>query len=85
MKLNTPTQYNPTGVQANFQILQDGKVIGNGRLNNELILDLATEPNLCWTLDFMQDALYCGRWFRTLNVIDEANRESKCLLPQPIR
>ena len=29
----------------------------------------------CWALDFMHDALYCGRRFRTLNVIDEANRE----------
>lgn len=38
-------------------------------------LDLAAEPNRCWALDFMHDALYCGRPFRTLNVIDEANRE----------
>lgn len=38
-------------------------------------LDLATEPNRCWVLDFMYDALYYGRRFRTLNVIDEANRE----------
>ncbi|KRC73579.1 transposase [Achromobacter sp. Root83] len=38
-------------------------------------LDLATEPNRCWALDFMHDALYCGRRFRTLNVIYEANRE----------
>ncbi|OZI77661.1 IS3 family transposase [Bordetella genomosp. 12] len=38
-------------------------------------LDLATEPNRCWALDFMHDALYCGRRFRTLNVIEEANRE----------
>lgn len=38
-------------------------------------LDLASEPNRCWALDFMHDALYCGRRFRTLNVIDEANRE----------
>ncbi|MGE8567064.1 MAG: integrase core domain-containing protein [Achromobacter sp.] len=38
-------------------------------------MDLATEPNRCRALDFMHDALYCGRRFRTLNVIDEANRE----------
>ena len=38
-------------------------------------LDLASKPNRCWALDFMHDALYCGRRFRTLNVIDEANRE----------
>lgn len=38
-------------------------------------LDLATEPHRCWALNFMHEALYCGRRFRTLNVIDEANRE----------
>ncbi len=38
-------------------------------------LDHSLEPNRCWALDFMHDALYCGRRFRTLNVIDEANRE----------
>lgn len=40
-------------------------------------LDLAHEVNRCWALDFVHDALYCARTFRTLNVIDEANR--KCL------
>jgi putative transposase len=38
-------------------------------------LDLASEPKRCRAWDFMHDALYCGRRFRTLNVIDEANRE----------
>lgn len=38
-------------------------------------LDLASEPNRCWALEFIHDALYCGRRFGTLNVIDEANRE----------
>jgi len=32
--------------------------------------------NDIWTLDFMRDALYDGRPFRTLNVIDEGNREA---------
>jgi putative transposase len=32
--------------------------------------------NDVWALDFMHDRLYCGRPFRTLNVIDEANREA---------
>ncbi|WP_434771292.1 hypothetical protein [Pseudomonas entomophila] len=32
-KPNTPAQYNPTEVQANFQTLQDGKIIGNGHLS----------------------------------------------------
>lgn len=31
--------------------------------------------NDIWALDFMHDRLYNGRPFRTLNVIDEANRE----------
>lgn len=31
--------------------------------------------NEIWALDFMADALYGGRPFRTLNVIDEGNRE----------
>lgn len=30
--------------------------------------------NAVWTIDFMRDTLYSGRVFRTLNVIDEANR-----------
>ena len=29
-----------------------------------------------WALDFMRDTLYDGRPFRTLNVIDEGNREA---------
>lgn len=32
-----------------------------------------------WALDFMHDVLYDGRRFRTLNVIDEANREALCI------
>jgi putative transposase len=32
--------------------------------------------NGVWALDFMHDALYCGRPFRTLNVLDEGNREA---------
>jgi putative transposase len=35
-----------------------------------------TGLNQIWALDFMADALYGGRWFRTLNVIDEGNRQA---------
>jgi putative transposase len=37
---------------------------------------LIVEPrmNAVWALDFMRDTLYSGRVFRTVNVIDEANR-----------
>jgi putative transposase len=31
--------------------------------------------NGVWAVDFMHDALYGGRPFRTFNVLDEANRE----------
>jgi hypothetical protein len=31
--------------------------------------------NTTWAIDFMYDSLYDGRRFRTLNVIDEGNRE----------
>lgn len=34
------------------------------------------ELNATWALDFMSDALYGARKFRTLNVIDEGNREA---------
>ena len=32
-------------------------------------------PNQAWSADFMSDALYDGRVFRTFNVIDDFNRE----------
>ncbi len=31
--------------------------------------------NECWSMDFMSDNLRCGRHFRTLNIIDDFNRE----------
>lgn len=34
--------------------------------------------NVCWSMDFMSDALLTGEKFRTFNVIDDYNRE--CLL-----
>lgn len=37
---------------------------------------VSTEVNRVWALDFMRDTLYDGRPFRTLNVIDEGNREA---------
>ena len=32
--------------------------------------------NVVWSIDFMSDALYDGRRFRTLNVLDEGVREA---------
>lgn len=37
--------------------------------------------NICWSMDFMSDALYSGRRFRTFNVIDDYNRESLLIEP----
>ena len=39
-------------------------------------LEVPAALNTVWALDFMHDALYGGRRFRTLNVLDEANREA---------
>ncbi|WP_035415827.1 IS3 family transposase, partial [Ferrimonas kyonanensis] len=32
--------------------------------------------NQCWSMDFVSDALFCGRRFRTFNVVDDFNREA---------
>jgi putative transposase len=37
-----------------------------------IVPDLA---NICWSVDFMSDALYGGMRFRTFNVVDDFNRE----------
>jgi len=34
-----------------------------------------TQKNIIWALDFMHDTLYYSKPFRTLNIIDESNRE----------
>jgi putative transposase len=33
------------------------------------------KPNQCWSMDFMSDALKEGRKFRTVNVVEDYNRE----------
>jgi len=38
-------------------------------------LEVPAPPNVCWSLDFMSDALTDGRRFRTLNVVEDWNRE----------
>ncbi len=43
---------------------------------NPIALHQPVEPNSFWSMDFMSDALASGRKFRTLNVLDDFNRES---------
>ena len=38
-------------------------------------------PNLHWSMDFMMDNLSDGKKFRTLNVIDDFNREALAIVP----
>ena len=38
-------------------------------------LEVPARPNHCWSLDFVSDALTDGRRFRTLNVVEDWNRE----------
>ena len=39
-------------------------------------LSIPERPNQTWSADFMSDALWSGRRFRTFNVIDDFNREA---------
>lgn len=39
-------------------------------------LEVPQQKNQTWSLDFMSDALSTGRTFRTLNIIDDFNREA---------
>jgi putative transposase len=44
-------------------------------------LTVYKEHNRVWALDFVHDALYDGRRFRVLNIIDESNREALAVEP----
>jgi putative transposase len=39
-------------------------------------LSVPASANECWSADFMSDALWDGRRFRTFNVVDDYNREA---------
>lgn len=39
-------------------------------------IEVPRAANVVWALDFMSDALYRGRRFRTLNILDEGVREA---------
>jgi putative transposase len=51
---------------------------GKKRLPNRNPVPLAVPDTIngCWSIDFMSDSLFCGRRFRTFNVIDDFNREA---------
>ncbi len=57
--------------------LQLGKRRKKRRLPERLKQPLLVpaQPNVCWSLDFTSDALTDGRRFRTLNVLDDFNRQ----------
>nr|WP_235615057.1 IS3 family transposase [Candidatus Thiodiazotropha endoloripes] len=51
-------------------------------------LTVPKQINQCWSMDFMSDALACGRRYRTFNVVDDFNREALAIeidlnLPAP--
>lgn len=39
-------------------------------------LAVPATANQSWSIDFMSDSLFCGRRFRTFNVVDDFNREA---------
>jgi putative transposase len=43
---------------------------------NPTPLQVSAIANECWSADFMSDSLWCGRRFRTFNVVDDFNREA---------
>jgi putative transposase len=47
-----------------------------------LPLSVPIAPRICWSMDFMSDALTNGRKIRILNIIDDFNREALCIEAQ---
>lgn len=60
--------------QLRLNLPRRGKKRLPARIKQPLVA--ASGPNQGWSCDFMSDALWCGRRFRTFNVIDEYNREA---------
>jgi len=61
-----------------LQLKLNMKRKGKQRLPNRYPQPLAVpaSENQSWSMDFMSDALKCGRKFRTFNVVDDFNREA---------
>jgi putative transposase len=51
---------------------------GKKRIPSRFPEPLAVPANMnqSWSMDFMSDSLFCGRRFRTFNVVDDFNREA---------
>jgi putative transposase len=47
---------------------------------NPAPLQVSQTMNECWSADFMSDALWDGRRFRTFNVVDDFNREALAIV-----
>ena len=45
-------------------------------VREKVTLEKQMKMNICWSLDYMSDALIRGKRFRTVNVIDDCNREA---------
>jgi len=60
--------------QLNLNLPRRGKKRLPARIRQPL--EAGHQPNQGWSCDFMSDALWSGRRFRTFNVIDEFNREA---------
>ena len=60
--------------QLNLNLPRRGKKRLPARIRQPL--EAGKQPNQGWSCDFMSDALWSGRRFRTFNVIDEFNREA---------
>ena len=63
---------------------------GKKRLPNRerVTLQVPEAKNQCWSMDLTSDSLFCGRRYRTFNVVDDFNREALAIeveldLPSP--
>lgn len=70
----------------NLNLRRTGKKRLPDRVKVPLVLPPA--PYCTWSMDFMSDALTDGRRFRTLNILDDFNRQGLCIevdfsLPAP--
>lgn len=58
----------------NLNLRRKGKKRLPSRYPDPLVVPV--DMNQCWSIDFMSDSLFCGRRFRTFNVVDDYNREA---------